>query len=259
MLTINVKWQKRLTWVFVLIVILFVADTARLIYPLFRAQEVRVGGPVSYTVMLKETFHHPNGTTTVTKESVWAIRSDGSAVRRIAQKEPKQTSERTVQFASGEEIAINELTSIKSTTIEKGINPALWQRDPSSRCINSFAGKPMTSLQEIIQGEEMINGYRTVKITANNITSWYSLDYGCAPVKDRADWGGNQGFSEHNLVALIPGEPDATLFQVPEQAREASPSERLLSSEKNPEKCGPKCKELLQKFDARYYTHRPVK
>ncbi len=225
-----------------------------------KAGEMRTGAPVPYTVRLIETFHGSDGSAVDTQESIWAVRSDGASVRHIMQKQSKQTSERTIKFVSGEEIVINELTNIKSTTFEKSVNSARWQRDPSSKCINSFAGTAMTSLPETISGEETVNGYRTVRISANNVTSWYALDYGCALVRDKAEWGNDKGYSEHNAVLLVPGEPDEALFKIPVNAREAPPSERLLSSETNgASNCGAKCMELLQKFDARYYANRPAR
>lgn len=225
-----------------------------------KAGEMRTGAPVPYTVRLIETFHGSDGSAVDTQESIWAVRSDGASVRHIMQKQSKQTSERTIKFVSGEEIVINELTNIKSTTFEKSVNSARWQRDPSSKCINSFAGTAMTSLPETISGEETVSGYRTVRITANNVTSWYALDYGCALVRDKADWGTGKGYSEHNAVLLVPGEPNEALFRIPVNAREAPPSERLLSSETNgASNCGAKCMELLQKFDARYFANRLVR
>ena len=259
---INANWQRILKWSLVLIVLGFAAHTGRLIHARFAVQEVRVGGPIPYAVILREFVHSPNGTTSEGADIIRAVRSDGSIVVQYAHKTGNKTTERIVQFASGTEVTINELANTKSTTEERSINPARWQRDPNSKCINSFAGKPMTSLQEVISGEEMVDGYRTVKIIAQNVTSWYALDYGCAVIKDRAYWG-SQGFSEHNQVTLIPGEPAAALFHVPENAKEVPPSERVLSSVKDRasslEKCGSRCTEIFRKLDARYYDRRAGK
>ncbi|MDX2033874.1 MAG: hypothetical protein SF339_24590 [Blastocatellia bacterium] len=259
MFTIGVKWQKMARLIFAFAVIGIAAHTGYLTYSIFTAKEMRVGGPIPYTVILQEASHRSDGAVSIAQESTWAVRSDGSMVRWIRHKSSAQSSERTIQFASGDEVAINELTNIKSSTVEKNVNSALWQRDPGSKCINSFAGTPMSSLPEIIRGEESVDGYRTVKVTSNNVAMWYALDYGCAKVKARADWD-SRSFSEHTLLALIPGEPDPALFHVPENAKEAPPSERLQSSHNESDRpCGQKCLELLQKFDARYYAHRPAR
>ncbi len=126
-------------------------------------------------------------------------------------------------------------------------NSARWQRDPNSKCINSFAGEPFVGEpKEFISGEETISGYRTVKITRNDATSWFALDYGCAIVKSRMDWCG-QGFTDQNLVALIPGEPEAALFDASAQFREAPPSEMLLGPRKKLENLGTtRCREPSQ-------------
>ncbi len=73
---------------------------------------------------------------------------------------------------------------------------------------------------QIVLGEDRISGFRTVKIQANNATWWFALDYGCAMVKSRVDFGEQGGVSEKNLVVLTPGEPAPDLFNVRSDFRE---------------------------------------
>jgi hypothetical protein len=257
MLNTRLKSRTVLKWVFVLALIGFAVSMGRLIHSRLRAQEVRTGGPIPYTVILRETVYGPDGTATVAAEQTQAVRSDGSFVRRLAHKGENQATERTIKFASGIEVTINDVAKTKSTILRENISPARWHRDPNSKCINSLAGEPMISLPEVFSGEEMVAGYRTAKLTWNNITAWHALDCGCAEVKSRADWG-KQGFSEWNLVGLIPGEPDAALFEVPATAREVPPSERVLGPGKSHENFGPGAAERHRKLDEYYYKHRPV-
>jgi len=116
----------------------------------------------------------------------------------------------------------------------------------------------MSSAPETEVGEETVAGYRTVKIMNNNVTAWYALDYGCAMVKDRWDFGGKE-FTEKYLISLIGGEPDAALFDVPATAREVSPSERMLGSSKECGTCSPNTLEFLHKLDKEYEVRRAVK
>ena len=152
---------------------------------------------------------------------------------------------------------MNELAETKtSKLLNRNTNAASWQRDPRSLCINSLAGKRMTSLPETVAGEEIIAGYRAVKIKASDkVTWWFALDCGCAMVKSRMDFSENE-YSEKNLVALIPGEPDALLFHVPEQAREVSPSERMLGTRKDCAGCKPRTLQILRRLDAEYESRR---
>lgn len=253
----RVEWRRMLQWALVLIIVGLGVPMARLIHTHLKAKEGRVGGPIPYTVILKETVHGPNGATTVPRDLIYAIRSDGSYVRRLTHTNPADGAERLVKFSSGIQVTINEFADTKSTIL-LNVNPARWQRDPNSKCINSFAGTPVTSPPEVVSGEEMVAGYRTVKITRNNVTRWLALDYGCALVKDKIVFSG-QEFSEHNLVALIPGEPETALFHVPAHIREVSPSERIKGYDRIGKNCGPDCAKRLHKFDESYYKHRPVK
>ena len=256
MFNIHVKSKTMFKWAFVLLGVGFAAFLGRLIHSQLGAQEVRVGGPIPYTVKLVETVHSLDGRAGVTSEEIWAIRSDGSRVLRLEHKSGRGTTQRTINFASGIEVTINERANTKST-VAKPINPAILQRDPASKCMNSLAGEPFTSPpEEVYAGEETIAGYRTVKLTdKNNITAWYALDCGCAMVKSRHDWG--NGFTEKNLVALIPGEPEAALFEVSAQAREVPPSVMILGSGEDWKNAQPHTVERLRKLDEYYYAHRP--
>jgi hypothetical protein len=237
---------------FVLLIVGLLVLVGRLMYSRLSVQAARQDRSIPYTVILRETVHQPNGTTTVAMEVTWAIRSDGSTVRRFVHKSDRADSQRTVQFSTGLEVAINELTNSKTSMMKKSLLPASgWQRDPSSRCINSLAGKPMTSTTETFVSEETVAGYRTAKVVSDVITAWYALDYGCALVKDR--WGFETGeVSEKELVALTGGEPNPALFEVPANAAEVPPSERLLGPTKECKGCDGHGLEVLRKLDEEY-------
>jgi hypothetical protein len=262
LLNMHITSRTLLKWALVLVVIGVTVPMGRLIHWRSTAQEVRVRGPVPHTVILRETVYAPDGTATVTGEYTQAVRSDGSFVWRYAEIDRANT-ERGIQFASGIEVTIDEIGKTKSTqTIH--VSPARWLRDPNSNCINSLAGEPCTSPPEVFSGVEMVAGHRTVKLTNGSATRWHALDYGCAMVKSRHDWGGGS-VTEKNLVALIPGEPEAALFEVA-QYKEVSPSERMLGSAQRRMKPGPEADEHLRKFaeklrtyDEYYYKHRPAK
>ena len=235
-------------WAFMLVVISLAALGGRLIQSRIKAREVRPGAPIPYAVTLRETIRSSDGRVTVGPESTWAIRTDGSRAIRIVE---KKGSQRILNFASGLEVNINELTNTKTSIMKGDWNPAVLQRDPTSKCLHSLAGRPMTSMPEIFDGEETVNGYRTAKILRGGVTEWFALDYGCALVKDR--WGFETGdTSEKELVALTGGEPNPSLFEVPSSAREVPPSERVLGPAKDCRGCDAHVKERFQKLDKEY-------
>lgn len=244
------KWRTVLRWAFVLAVIVLAAQAGRLLHLQIKnrtnAQAARVGRPIPYTVTLRSTIHGPNGTTTP-GEFTHAVRSDGSTLFRSV----GRGSQRTLYFSSGFQVDTNEGTNTKSSMRRPNENPASWQRDPDSKCLNSLAGKPMTSAPEMFLGEETIAGYRTAKIASGITTSWYALDYGCALVKDRWDFSATE-VSENELVALVAGEPDANLFDVPAHYREVPPSERILGPKKECAGCNEHSEAVLKKLDEVY-------
>jgi len=248
------------------LVIGFSVFVGRLLHARLIAKQERVSQPVPYTVVLRQTIHHSNGTVTVFRDITEAFRSDGSrAVQLTPIQDPTTGVIRHLTLASGNKVTIDELTSLKSTYTH-GHNMAMLQRDPSSKCLNSLAGNPMqqNSLKEIVEGEETISGMRTVRISDNGgITDWLALDYGCAVVKKRWDFGKDGGVNEYHLISLIPGEPDPSIFEVPAAIREVSPSERmdvyLRVTGKNCDTCSQNLRKAALKQDAWYSTHRPVK
>ncbi|HSQ19218.1 MAG TPA: hypothetical protein VLR92_02475 [Blastocatellia bacterium] len=59
--------------------------------------------------------------------------------------------------------------------------------------------------------------------------------------------------SEKQLLALVSGEPDARLFEVPANAREVPPSERLFGLSKECIGCDAHAKEVIRKLDEEYH------
>lgn len=265
-------WQRVLFYVCLMGILGLAANTGSLIYARYKTKtdvrsgglipNKRLGGPIPYTVVRKETVYGPSGNSAEAVVVTEAIRSDGAKVFKYEHLSGNKTSNRIVEDASGLEVIINDPVGVKSTTQRQSVIPASWQRDPNSKCINSFTGARMNPQPEVINAEEMIGGYKTVKITANNVTSWYAIDYGCAKLKSRTDWG-DKSFSEFTLVSLTSGEPAKELFDIPSQARELPPSERIKSAYKDSDKrsanCGEGCLERFRRLDEFYYANRPTK
>lgn len=215
----------------------------------------RGGAIVPYTVVLRETIHRSDGTRTVVAEQLRAVRSDGSQVVQLRHMGRREVSERVIHFASGLRVATNEGARTKSTVMRRGVPPGRWLRDPAAQCVGSLAGGPFTEPPEVVQGEEMVAGFRTVKITDGIFTEWLALDYGCAVVRSRADWG-SEGYSQWDVVVFVPGEPDEGLFAVAGY-REVPPSERVLGGGEGRRSVDAQMMERLRRADAYYYAHRP--
>ena len=233
-------------WAIMLVVVAVAAIAAVSVRSRMKAHQSHARAPIPYAVTLRETVRGSDGTAHSGPESTWAIRSDGSRVIKIRDK----VSQRIINFASGVQVEINDSTNTKSSIMLPSGDVAGLQRDPDSQCINSRAGKPMTSSPETFAGEETIAGYRTVKIVRGGVTEWLALDYGCALVKDRWEFS-TQEVSEKELVSLS-AEPDAALFEIPATTREVTPSERLFGPQKECQDCDEHTKERFQKMDEEY-------
>ncbi len=115
----------------------------------------------------------------------------------------------------------------------------------------------MASYAEILDGEEMVSGYRAVKVRApsQGATWWFAPDYGCAEVKSVFSFPDGQS-TEKELVSLVPGEPSPDLYAVPANYREMSYSANALLSEPPGKSVNPSCARKLAQMDASYFAHR---
>ena len=245
------KWGTILRWALVLVVIGVTAQAGRLLHLQIKARAIRVHGPIPHTVTLRETIHAPDGTTTSSGEITQAVRSDGSTLWRWT---GNKGSQRTLHFSSGLEVETKDFDNTKTSMMNPNQNPAFLLRDPNSKCLNSFAGKRVGSPPETFLGQETFAGYRTAKIADGIVTEWYALDYGCALVKDRWEFSSTE-VTEKELVAIVPGEPDATLFDVPAHYREVPPSERIMGPHKEHRPCNENGLKILQRLDEDYKRH----
>jgi hypothetical protein len=204
-------------------------------------------GVVPYTVVLQDSALQQTGAAVPTMKLTIAVRSDGSRASDMTSDDPAKLSERILNFSSGKKILIMERDHKKSTTFDRTRgNPARWLANPSDNCTIRES-----DIHQEVLGEEVVNGYRTVKLTSKLgeglATQWLALDYGCALVKDRMEWQDGQT-SEKKLVALIPGEPTASLFDDPAEFEEVSFS-HLFPDLGSSASAGPQ--------DFYYYSHRP--
>src|SRR5579859_6802078 len=199
---------------------------------------------VPYTVVLQEFWLNRDGTVVPSVRYTYAIRGDGSRAMEFTSNIPASPgTKRILDFSSGKEMQIFYPQQLKSTMFDPAkFQVAYWLRDSGNNClISGFTA------QEKPDGEEVINGYRAVKLMDGFATHWLALDYGCALIKDRAEWPDGQ-VSEKRLVALIPGEPAPSLFDDPAGVQEVAPS-RWLPPDADAR--------TRSHFDTYYESHRP--
>ena len=193
----------------------------------------------AYTVILQEVVTAPSGKKHHASLLTQAIRADGSIVQKLG---ALGRGSRIIALTTGVKIVTSDTARKKSTTTYE--SPlGHFHRRPSSHCVND---QPESN--ETYRGEEEIAGYRAARVERSDMTSWYAVEHGCAPVKTVMDWG-KQGRSEKILVSLTPGEPDPALFTVASTYEEVPPSG--LHSDEPGEDCGPDCQQHLAERAAR--------
>jgi hypothetical protein len=242
MRTRNAFNRRVVALIFLALVIALTANASRIHLPTLKAA-LLPAEVVPYTVVLQEFWLQRDGTTVPRGKDIIAIRGDGSRASEMTNSDPESRSsdtERILDFSSGKRMYIFSLGQLKSTWFDPAkILAAQWLRDPANNCL-------LSGLEEKPDGEEVIEGYRAVKLIEDaSVTQWFALEYGCALIKGRFEWPDGQGMSEKRLVALILGEPAPSMFDDPAGFQEVPPS-RWLPPQAN-----------LSAQDAYYESHRP--
>ena len=241
MRTWNASKRRVVAYIFWASVIALTVNAFRIHQPTLKAA-LLPAKVVPHTVVLQEFQLQRDGTAVPGVKYTYAIRGDGSRASEMTTSNPASpSSERILDFSSGKKMYIFSPQQLKTTTFDPARSGAAhWLRDSGGNCL--FPG---LTPSESPNGEDVINGYRSVKLIYGSMTQWFALDYGCALVKDRAEWPDGQ-MSEKRLVALIPGEPAPSLFDDPAGFQEVPPS-RWLPSDASRNGA----------VDAYYEAHRP--
>jgi hypothetical protein len=225
-------------------------NAAWLVYTGLRPLKVRAAAPLTYTVLRTEQGFDQAGTLKYTNHYVEAVRSDGSKMWRGTTSEAQS---RQIYFGNGDFVRTNDLQGRKSTYPKKYAGAPV-PGDPKSHCGTAQESDP----RWVNGGEEMIGGLRAARRTmhlggSRTLTMWYGLDVGCAVVQQRFEH--ETGVTEQKLAALVPGEPDAALFQLSTVLKEVPPSELSDCSGKG-SSCTPLPEQFKERMDKDYNAIR---
>jgi hypothetical protein len=230
--------KRTLGYIFWAAVVGLGLNAVRIHQPQLRAT-VLPSNVVPYTVILDDVAVQSDGSIVPMNRQTLAVRRDGSRAIDVTSNDPgKPFSERILNFSNGQQVYILENVRLKSTTFDPVKHTtAHWLPDPLNKCLIQGS-----NVQQVV-GEEAVGGYRAVKLNSGPTAQWLALDYGCALIKDTADWG-NGHVSEKRLVTLIAGEPSRSFFADPAGFEEVQPSCLFPGENSNAQ-------------DAYYYAHRP--
>lgn len=244
------KYVTTVKFWLVLVVAILAANAVRLAIPQARAQAVSI---VPYTVVLAETITSPSGRRSPGPPQTWAARSDGAIA--MIHDLPSYGS-RQIHFPDGLRVLINSVGHVKSSTRRSTAYSSA--RDPQTNCTTRMTGEALDdgNGRAVV---ERVAGYRAARIQNGATTTlWFALDYGCALIKQRMDFG-TDGFSELELMSLTPGEPNPGLFDVPVDYAEGPPSS--FPAARPSSRCIGDCETSrrahFERLDREYYAHRP--
>ena len=173
--TWNASNTRVVAYIFWASVIALTVNAFRIHHPTLKAV-LLPAKVVPYTVVLQEFALQRDGTVVPSFRLTQAIRGDGSRASEMTSSNPANppSSERVLYFSSGKQMYIMQHLQLKTITFDPARNLAAhWLRDSGNNCL-------LSGFQENPDGEEVIAGYRAVKLTHGSITVWLALDYGCA-------------------------------------------------------------------------------
>lgn len=209
---------------------------------------VRAASPV-YTVIRTEKAYDKAGNLRYTNEYVDAVRSDGAVMSRFSSAIDRQ---RRIGFPNGGGIMINELIGKKSTYPKNFPGLRVW-RNPNTSCSSEADAR----VGMVLEGVDYVGGHRALRFGEINRhgawKSWYVPDVGCALVQMRLEY--DTGVTVQELSALILGEPDPSLFQIPASLEETPPSALHVPKCFNG-KCTTIPDSLKARLDKNYYAAR---
>lgn len=248
MLLTHLNWRRSSRFLFGVVAVVLCINLGRLIY--VRSARAQIGASVPYTVLRKETGFDKAGTPKYTIHYAEAVRSDGARMRRITEAKSEQ---RKLFFANGDEVRTNDFLFRKST-YPKVRAGALSERSPQNSCVSDEDRSTgwVLARQDSIQGHPAARLFHAAG--GRTWTTWFALNEGCALLRMRLEH--ETGVTEQELAALIVGEPDAALFEVPASFLEVPPS-RLQENCSASGGCRPVMPESVsQRLDQHYYEVR---
>jgi len=192
----------------------------RFVSPLFANHQPTI---VPSTVILRTVLTAPPKPPSEKMRELRAVRSDGAIVRRAEGVTASGAYiTRDLYFPDGVHVATDDVAETKNTgRMPDKLRP--W-RDPASDCLNTPAGSPPIPGQEVV-GRTKVWEFSVVEILARNAIQSYAPSLGCQVIFGRTVTSVSGWSMVKEPVSILVGEPDPSLFLIPEGFREVSSTE----------------------------------
>lgn len=180
-----------------------------------RANAAALAGVVANTVLLRDA----NGL-----QKTRALREDGSVVTQVSRIGPKgPTSQRFIDLADGTSIDVDDVRERKSTTYRNVLSRILpATRDPKTDCLRDYSGTVLRKGERVLE-HDTISGVAVNVVVSNVQRLWLAPSLSCATLRSITMIDGGKPIVS-DLVRLDRGQPEPTLFEVPDRYQEVTAS-----------------------------------
>lgn len=215
--------------------------------PLSSSRGAPVAAQTPYTVLLQESTRNADGDVSPQGTLTVALRADGAYVERYQYLGGQlAVILRTIDLPTGETVIVDDVRERRTTTLRR-VGTALPARlDSSQQCTRNSAGETIMPA-ELRDADALVGGYRAVHLMTGSSSLWLARNLGCAKLRSLTQLPGGV-LNEKVAVSVAAGEPDGSLFSVPERYEEVPYSVFYEIEPGSPE---------AMRLDRIYFSRRP--
>lgn len=228
--------------------------------------------PVPFTIYATEKITDSQGNTSVSQKYTFAQRSDGAFMeQREEMFRAVHTQSREVYFTDGLKAQIEDhVRAISTCYLGDTEKHMLWfgRPDPSVGCVKSYLDGA-TQNQNATLNDRSFFGIGTTKIVqegpSRRLTVWRAPSLSCQVLMRIAEFRDNGKAEYSNPSVLVVdrvdnGEPNTSLFDLPQTYDDVAPSELVARSlAVNGQSMSQLQRDMYSKVDARYYKQKANK
>jgi hypothetical protein len=209
----------------------------------------------SFTATLVERRFSPTGVQIYEEQLIRAVGTTGTVeiIRRLDPLGHWVEMKSIVDFRRQERIVIDPITESRTTYLKVGNRYPFREALQTSDC----SGDPTVET-------DVIAGYRVMRVLKpwrpdepeSKWERWFAPELGCFALKETITHSGGTPSTTREVIFVLRGEPPSSLFEVPSNYTERSPSEVLAEFARRFGKRAPDFERTGEVLDRSYYQFR---